>query len=154
MAHVFDLRKFVAPESVFGEGAAGLAGQYARNLGARKVLLVSDPGVRDAGWLDLVRGSLDDEGLDVSLYLNVSPNPRDHQVMQGAEQYGRDGCDCIVAVGGGSPMDLAKGVGIVHSNRRHILEFEGADRVDRPAPPLICVPTTAGSSADVSQFAI
>lgn len=49
MAHVFDLRKFVAPESVFGEGAAALAGQYARNLGAGKVLLVSDPGVRDAG---------------------------------------------------------------------------------------------------------
>ncbi|MCM0755466.1 iron-containing alcohol dehydrogenase [Desulfovibrio aminophilus] len=154
MAHVFDLRKFVAPESVFGEGAAALAGQYARNLGAGKVLLVSDPGVRDAGWTGLVRESLDEEGLDVSLYLNVSPNPRDHQVMQGAEQYDRDGCDCIVAVGGGSPMDLAKGVGIVHSNRRHILEFEGADRVDRPAPPLICVPTTAGSSADVSQFAI
>lgn len=150
----FDLRKFVAPEFVFGEGAARLAGQYARNLGAGRVLLVSDPGVRAAGWTGLVEKSLADEGLEVSLFLDVSPNPRDHEVMAGAERYARDNCDSIVAVGGGSPMDLAKGVGIVSTNGGHILRFEGADMVQRPGPPLVCVPTTAGSSADVSQFAI
>lgn len=154
MAAFFDLRKFVAPEFVFGEGAARLAGQYARNLGARRALLVSDPGVRAAGWTGLVEQSLLAEGLDASLFLDVSPNPRDHEVMAGAERYSRDNCDCIVAVGGGSPMDLAKGVGIVSTNGGNILRFEGADMVDKPAPPLICVPTTAGSSADVSQFAI
>ncbi len=150
----FDLRKFVAPEFVFGEGAARLSGQYARNLGASRVLLVSDPGVRAAGWTGLVEKSLTGEGLDVSLFLDVSPNPRDHEVMAGAERYARDNCDSIVAVGGGSPMDLAKGVGIVSTNGGHILRFEGADMVERPGPPLVCVPTTAGSSADVSQFAI
>lgn len=154
MAAFFDLRKFVAPEFVFGEGAARLAGQYARNLGARRALLVSDPGVRAAGWTGLVEQSLLAEGLDASLFLDVSPNPRDHEVMAGAERYSRDQCDSIVAVGGGSPMDLAKGVGVVSTNGGHILRFEGADMVDKPAPPLICVPTTAGSSADVSQFAI
>lgn len=154
MAAFFELRKFVAPEFVFGEGAARLAGQYARNLGARRVLLVSDPGVQRVGWTGLVEQSLRAEGLEVSLFLDVSPNPRDFEVMAGVERYSRDQCDCIVAVGGGSPMDLAKGVGIVSTNGGHILRFEGADMVDKPAPPLVCVPTTAGSSADVSQFAI
>jgi alcohol dehydrogenase class IV len=59
-----------------------------------------------------------------------------------------------VAVGGGSPMDCAKGIGLVAESGRHVLEFEGVDRVEAPSPPLLCVPTTAGSSADVSQFAI
>ena len=63
-------------------------------------------------------------------------------------------CDVIVAVGGGSAIDCAKGIGIVSSNRRHILELEGVDNVAEPMPPLICVPTTGGTSADVSQFAI
>jgi alcohol dehydrogenase len=74
--------------------------------------------------------------------------------MKGAELYRRENCNAIVAVGGGSPMDCAKGIGIVSTNRKDVLEFEGVDNVEFPSPPLICVPTTAGSSADVSQFAI
>jgi alcohol dehydrogenase class IV len=74
--------------------------------------------------------------------------------MIGAEQYAAEACDVIVAVGGGSVMDCAKAIGIVHTNGRHILEFEGVDRVAVPGPPLICIPTTAGTSSDVSQFVI
>ena len=74
--------------------------------------------------------------------------------MEGATIYNDEGCDVIVAIGGGSPMDCAKGVGIVTSNKKNINEFEGVDIVNNPSPPLICIPTTAGSSADVSQFAI
>ncbi len=74
--------------------------------------------------------------------------------MAGAEVYHSEECNGVVAVGGGSPMDCAKGIGIVSSNMQDILTFEGVDRVPVPAPPLICIPTTAGSSADVSQFAI
>ena len=59
-----------------------------------------------------------------------------------------------MAVGGGSVIDCAKGIGIVSSNRRHILEFVGADRIPTPMPPVVCVPTTGGTSADLSQFAI
>lgn len=74
--------------------------------------------------------------------------------MTGAELYFREGCDAIVAVGGGSPMDCAKAIGIVCTNDQHVLEFEGVDRVRHPGPPLICIPTTAGSAADISQFCI
>lgn len=151
---LLDLRKFVAPEFVFGRDASGLAGQYALNLGARRVLLVTDPNLIAAGWAGKVQASLEEVGLSWAMYSGVTPNPRETEVMEGARVYEQEDCDAIVAVGGGSPMDLAKGVGIVSANKRHILEFEGVDRVDIPGPPLVCVPTTAGSSADVSQFAI
>lgn len=149
-----ELRKFVAPEFIFGGQARLLAGRYAKNLGARKVLVVTDPGVIDAGWTAQVLSSLEEEGIPYSVFSSVSSNPRAEEVMLGAQFYRSEDCNIIIATGGGSPMDCAKGIGIVDSNDMHILEFEGVDRVPVPGPPLICIPTTAGSSADVSQFAI
>ena len=148
------LRKFVAPEIIFGIEARKLAGKYSKNLGATNVLLVSDPGVIAAGWTNDVIRSLELETLNYTLFSSVTPNPRAIEVMTGAELYKNEHCDAIVAVGGGSPMDCAKGIGIVCSNNKHILEFEGVDKIRMPVPPLIFIPTTAGSSADVSQFAI
>ncbi len=150
----FALRKFVAPEFVFGIDGRQLAGRYARNLGARKVLVVTDQGVIDAGWTEQVVQNLEAEGLDCAIFSQVTPNPRDHEVMAGVEIYQHENCNAIVAVGGGSPMDCAKGIGIASANSQHVLTFEGIDEVPYPGPPLICVPTTAGTSADVSQFGI
>jgi len=151
---VFELRKFVAPEFVIGTDARLLAGRYARNLGTRHALVVTGPNLIRAGWVKDVTGSLDEEGIRHTVFSDVSPNPRDHEVMKGAEVFETSGCDSIIVVGGGSPIDCAKGIGIVFSNKLHVLEFEGVDNVPVPAPPLICIPTTAGTGADVSQFAI
>ncbi|PLX84670.1 MAG: alcohol dehydrogenase [Desulfuromonas sp.] len=148
------LRKFLAPEYVFGPDARRMVGQYAKNLGAHKVFVVSDPGVVAAGWTADVTASLDDVLLPWTLFTAVSSNPRAEEVMAGAAAYAAEQCNLIVAVGGGSPIDCAKGVGIVSSNGGHILDYEGIDRVPLPMPPLICIPTTGGTSADVSQFAI
>lgn len=147
-------RKFVAPEFILGEGALELAGRYAANLAARKVLLVTDPGVIQAGWAGKVEDSLRQAGLPFIVFSEISPNPKDTEVMAGAALYLGEQCDVIVAVGGGSPIDCAKAIGVVASNGQNILQFEGVDRIDKPCPPLICIPTTAGSSADISQFAI
>ncbi len=151
---IYEPRKFVVPELVCGMGAADLAGRYVVNYGARKVLVVSDPGVGQAGWTDLVMRSLARSGIPSALFDGVTPNPKDHEVREGAECYAREHCDVIVVVGGGSPMDCAKGIGIVATNGRGILSFEGIDEVPVPGPPLICIPTTAGTGADVSQFAV
>ncbi|MEH6578218.1 MAG: alcohol dehydrogenase-like regulatory protein ErcA [Amphritea sp.] len=151
---IANLRKFVSPEIIFGAGARKTVGNFARSFGARKVLVVSDPGVDAAGWVDDVTQSLRIAGFDYEVFTGVSPNPRAEEVMAGAVFYEQHGCNVIVAVGGGSPMDCAKGIGIVTTHKRHILEFEGVDTIDVPIPPLIFIPTTAGTSADVSQFAI
>ncbi|PCM44560.1 alcohol dehydrogenase-like regulatory protein ErcA [Marinobacter sp. ANT_B65] len=155
MSHdVSELRKFVSPEIVFGAGARKSVANFASNLGAKHVFLVSDPGVAAAGWVGEIVTLLTDAGLRSTVFTGVSANPRVDEVMAGAELYKASECDVIVSIGGGSPMDCAKGVGIIASNGRHILDFEGVDTIANPPPPLIFIPTTAGTSADVSQFAI
>ena len=149
-----ELRKFVAPEFVFGVDSRLSAGRYIKNLGAKKVLIVSDPGVIKAGWAKDIVEALNLESINHVVFSGISPNPRDHEVMTGVESYLKSGCDSIVAVGGGSVIDAAKGIGIVVSNGGNILEYEGVDQVPIPMPPLVCIPTTGGTSADVSQFCI
>lgn len=148
------LRKCVSPEFIFGVGARKMASQYAKNLGSKKVLIVTDSGVEKAGWVKDVTDALEQEKINYVIFNNVVPNPRESNVHDGVHLYREHKCDGIIAVGGGSPMDCAKGIGIVVANMGSILDYEGVDKILYPLPPLICVPTTAGSSADVSQFAI
>lgn len=150
-----ELRKFVAPEFVFGAGARHLAGRYAANFGARKVLLVTDATLHQrAPWVEDVQQSLDGANIPYIVFEQVSPNPRSAEVMKGAELFAREHCNAIVALGGGSVMDCAKGIGIVSANGGHILDFEGVDRISRAMPPLLCIPTTSGAASEVSQFVI
>ena len=113
---LFNLRKFLAPEIVYGEGALELAGRHAMNLGATKALVVTDAGVQKAGWVLKVENSLNDCGIPYVVFNGVSENPKDHEVMAGADVYRSERCDLIIAMGGGSPMDCAKGIGVVAGN--------------------------------------
>lgn len=149
-----ELRKFVAPEIIFGDGARRAVANFVSTFGAERVLLVSDPGVVLAGWVGEVEADLAEQGIFCQRFTSVSPNPRAEEVMEGAMAYREMGAQAIVAIGGGSPMDCAKGIGIVVAHDGHIIDFEGVDTLRVPIPPLIFVPTTAGTSADISQFAI
>ncbi|MBL8967534.1 MAG: iron-containing alcohol dehydrogenase, partial [Spirochaetaceae bacterium] len=106
------MRKFNIPEILFGEGAARKVGSYSLRFGASKVLLVTDPGVREAGICGIVEEALKDAGLPWVMFDGVQPNPRETSVREGLLLYSDKGCDLIVAVGGGSPMDCAKGIGL------------------------------------------
>ncbi len=152
---LLELRKFVAPEFVFGLEARKLVGRYAQNVGARKVLLVTDRILHaTTPWVKETAATLAEYGVPCVVFDAVSPNPRSAEVTAGAALYERERCNAVVAVGGGSVMDCAKGIGIVCSNGGSILDFEGVDRIGRPMPPLICVPTTSGTASEVSQFTI
>nr|WP_321402745.1 alcohol dehydrogenase-like regulatory protein ErcA [uncultured Desulfobacter sp.] len=153
-ASLLNLRKFLVPEIVYGQGAITLSGRHAENLGASKAFIVTDPGVRKSGWTTIVEKSLKNYGIDYTIFDCVTENPKDHEVMSGVEICRRKGCDLIISVGGGSPMDCAKGIGVMMGNPGDIRDYEGVDMIPNPGPPLIFIPTTAGSSADVSQFAI
>lgn len=154
MSELGDLTKFLAPEVISGRGAHRLAGRSAANLGARRVLLVTDAGVTAAGWTAAVADALEEAGLAYVVFTGVTPNPKVDEVARGARIYREEGCNALVAVGGGSPIDCAKGIGVVAANGGRVADYEGIDRIPSPIPPLVCVPTTAGSAADVSQFAI
>ncbi len=154
METILNLRKFVMPEVVFGKGARKLAGQYAEKFSLKKVLLVTDKGIIENGWIEDVVKSLDELGIEYILFTELTPNPKDFEVMLGAESFKNNRCDGIIAIGGGSPMDLAKGVGIISTNGGMIVDYKGVDMITKAIPPMIFIPTTAGTSADVSQFGI
>jgi alcohol dehydrogenase len=149
-----NVTKFAIPEIIFGRGSMVHVGQCARRLGAKRVLLVSDQGVEQSGWVERVTELLEADNLEWVYYGEVNSNPRDHQVHTGAQLYLEAKADVIVAIGGGSPIDAAKGIAILAGNGGVISDYEGANRIERPLPPMIFLPTTAGSGSDVSQFCI
>lgn len=148
------LVKFHAPEVVFGPGSLAEVGFAAARLGARRPFLVTDEGVARAGWAHEAVDHLERAGLRPQVWSEVTPNPKDHEVAAGFERYLRTGADVIVAVGGGSVMDAAKGIAILAGNGGSILDYEGIDQIAHPIPPMLMVPSTAGTGADVSQFCV
>lgn len=149
-----DITKFAIPEIIFGRGSLNHAGQCALRLGAKKVFLVSDSGIEEAGWVQRLMDILKKEGIEWVYYPDVSSNPRDYQVEKGASFYQKNAADVIIAIGGGSALDTAKGIAILASNGGKIQDYEGANRVHRPLPPMVLITTTAGSGSDISQFCI
>lgn len=148
------ISKFVCPEIIFGQGALSQIGESAKRLGANKVFLVSDAGVVRAGWIEKATQFLEQEGLAFHVWTRVSPNPKDYEVEAGTREYEKSGCDAVLAIGGGSTIDAGKAVAILASNGGRIADYEGIDRIQKPLPPMVVVPSTAGSGSEVSQFSI
>nr|WP_240519560.1 iron-containing alcohol dehydrogenase [Amycolatopsis antarctica] len=148
------IAKFHAPEIVFGDGALAEAGHAAGRLGARRPLLVTDPGLLATPWVGELLRHLRDADLHPVVWSGVTPNPKDHEVAAGYEKYLEAGCDVIMGIGGGSVIDAGKGVALLAANGGSILDFAGVDRSRQPIPPLVMMPSTAGTGADVSQFCI
>jgi alcohol dehydrogenase class IV len=106
-----DPRKFAAPEYVYGKGALPLVVQYATNFDIYSAFIVTDPGVIRAGHVDKVVRLFKHEGFGVEVFDSISPGPRAEEVMMGAQAFDDSGCELIIALGGGSPMDAAKTIG-------------------------------------------
>ncbi|TFV57618.1 iron-containing alcohol dehydrogenase [Mycobacterium sp. PS03-16] len=148
------LLKFHAPEIVFGLDSMAEAAHAALRHGALRPLLVTDGGLIEAGWVDELAGYLRTQCVDARVWSAVTPNPKDHEITAGYQYYAEHGCDVLIALGGGSVIDAAKGIAILAANGGDILEYAGVDKATMPIPPLVVVPTTSGTGADVSQFCI
>ncbi|MDW7738598.1 MAG: iron-containing alcohol dehydrogenase [Bacillota bacterium] len=148
------ISKFVTPEIIFGTGSLNQIGECCSRLGSSKVFLVADQGVVRCGWVNKALSFLEEAGMEYRIWSDFSANPRDYEVEDGLKQYMEAGCDAVLAIGGGSAVDAAKAVATLSTNKGKIHDFEGIDMIDEPLPPLIVVSSTAGSGAEVSQFAI
>ncbi len=146
--------KFVIPEVIFGIGTLAEVGGAVRRVGGHRPMLVSDPGVLAAGWVDRALPHLADVRVQSRLWHDLTPNPKDFEVEAAFESYRENGCDALLAIGGGSCIDVAKAVAVLSGNGGRILDYEGIDRATSPIPPMVMVPTTGGSGADVSQFCV
>ncbi|MBA2871167.1 1,3-propanediol dehydrogenase [Anoxybacillus calidus] len=149
-----NIHKFVMPEVIFGNGAIHQVGESCLRLGATNVLIVSDPGVIEAGWLDVVIKSCKQIGLKYTTFYDVTMNPKDSEVEKGCEVYIQNECDSIIGIGGGSAIDVAKAIAILATNGGRIHDYEGIDKIKNPLPPQVMIPTTAGSGSEVSQFSV
>lgn len=150
-------RAQVGPVDVtFGVGAVASLGEVVRGVaaGAGRVLLVTDPGVRRAGHAGTAEGVLRAAGFSVETFDEVGANPTTSQVAAGASVAARFSPEVIVAVGGGSALDCAKGINFLFTNGGRMEDYEGRDRASRPMLPSVGVPTTAGTGSEAQRFAL
>jgi alcohol dehydrogenase class IV len=149
------VHRFCCPTSLhYGRGAVAQLGERLASLGVTRALLITDPGLAAAGAVATARASIESAGIGVEVYAETQPNPTTGNVHEAADLYAASGCDGIVGLGGGSSMDCAKGAGIIVANGGRIGDYRGADLVERPIPPLVCVPTTCGTGSEVTSVAV
>ena len=145
--------KFVLNEtSYFGNGAREVLAEEIIKRGFKKVFLVSDKSLVEAGVAAKVEEELKKANIEYTLYSEIKPNPTIKNVLDGVEACKESGADLIVAVGGGSSMDTAKGISIVMTNpdRSDIRTLNGASNTVNRGMPVIAMPTTAGTAAEVT----
>jgi len=139
----------VPPEVFYGIGAAEKVGELAKPFG-RKCLMVTDPGVSGAGLVDEIKTRLRSSEIDTEVFHEVEPNPSVETVEKALKAFKDFGGEFIVAVGGGSPMDVGKAVATLSTNGGRITDYEGVGKVEKPALPVIAIPTTAGTGSEVT----
>jgi choline dehydrogenase len=138
-----------------GAGALAALGDETARLGVRRPLLVTDAGMVKAGHADRAASILRAHGLEPGVFDGVAGNPSIHHVARGTEAYRDHRADGLVALGGGSSMDTAKAVGVEVAHGGKILEYEyGHTPLSRRIPPLVCVPTTAGTGSEVTLWSV
>ncbi|MGH9245338.1 MAG: iron-containing alcohol dehydrogenase [Acidimicrobiales bacterium] len=150
------IRSYESPTRVVhGLGAVGRLGEEARRVGVSRPLVVTDRGIVQAGILGEAMTPLREARLDPVVFERVKANPPAALVDEGADAYRKERCDGLVAIGGGSAIDTAKGIGVVAAHGGSILDYEyGAKPIERRIRPLIAVPTTAGTGSEVTLWAV
>ncbi len=147
------MNRFVLNETSYhGAGAIAAIATEAQARGFKKAFVCSDPDLVKFHVTDKVLKVLADGGIAYELYSDIKPNPTIENVQTGVAAFKKSGADCIVAIGGGSSMDTAKAIGIIIANPEHedVRSLEGAVQTKHPSVPIIAVPTTAGTAAEVT----
>lgn len=146
---------FKVPQDIyFGKGCLKKIPEILAQEKAEKVFLISDAGLKSVGVVDKVEKIVTDAGYKVEDYLGVVPNPTMAVVNEATQQYKASGCKCIIALGGGGPMDVAKSVGLLATYGGDDLDYVGYNKVPGPIVPLIAIPTTAGTGSEVTASSV
>lgn len=152
MDNLMNAFSFLLPTKIeYGIGALKRLGCELKEYDAKRVIIITDKGVRKAGLVDRVTGLLDESGMEYLIFDDVEPNPKDTNVEAGALAAAEFKADAMIALGGGSPIDCAKSVGVLISHGGNsIKQYEGKTAVKKSIPPLITIPTTSGTGSEVT----
>ncbi len=146
-------QRFILNEvSYFGAGCRKELPAVLKRLNLHKALVATDKGLLKVGTAKMVTDVLDEAGFPYEIYSEIKPNPTVTNVKQGVEAFKKSGADCLIAIGGGSSMDTAKGIGIVSNNPEFsdVVSLEGCAPTKNKSVPIIALPTTAGTGAEVT----
>lgn len=147
--------QFKIPQTIeFGMGSLKKLPEMLADSKSDNVMLVSDRGLEAIGVVKKVQDIIEAAGIKCTSYLDVKPNPTVDIVNEAAALYAECGATCLVALGGGSPMDVSKAVGILAVHGGKIADYEGAHKVPGPIAPIIAIPTTAGTGSEVTASAV
>ncbi len=145
-------QNFFSPNKImFGMGLAETVAGEVAALGGTKVLIVTDPGVLKAGIEAPVVKSLESAKIPYAIFDGVEPEPPAESVDNGAAKFRSEQCDLVVGIGGGSSLDVAKGVSVMAANEGSVLDVTGVDLVKKRGAPKILIPTTAGTGSEVTR---
>lgn len=139
---------------VFGMDKVDALGELALQIGARRALVVSDPGIVAAGHTGRGIAALEGQGIECHLFDRVQENPTTDNVEDGRAFAKDTAPDIIIGLGGGSSMDCAKGINFLHTNGGHMQDYWGVGKASKPMLPMIAVPTTAGTGSESQSFAL
>ena len=139
---------------VFGDGSFARLGELARELGFTRTLVVADHGLEAAGYVAVALRLLESAGVTARAFLDFDCNPDTVMVERGRAAAADFRCDSIVGLGGGSSMDCAKGINFVYSNGGTMRDYWGHGKATRPMPPMIGIPTTAGTGSEAQCYAL
>ncbi|HEY1957981.1 MAG TPA: iron-containing alcohol dehydrogenase [Polyangiaceae bacterium] len=143
---------------VFGAGALGTLASHVARIGGKRALVVCDAGVRKAGLVDRAVEILAEGKIESRVFDGVDPNPVEKNVFDGVAQYKDFGADCLVAIGGGAPLDTAKLVALKTTHERPLVDYDdatGGDQYIKPnVPPIVAIPTTAGTGSEVGRSGV
>ena len=145
---------FIPSVTLMGVGSANETGAKAAELGAKKVMIVTDAGLNKMGVADKIADNIKAAGVEVLIYDGAEPNPTDKNVHDGVKVFQDNGCDFIVSLGGGSSHDCAKGIGLVCAGGGNIRDYEGVNKSTVALTPLIAINTTAGTASEMTRFCI
>lgn len=146
---------FSIPQNIIvGRGSLAKLPEVAEKSGGKKAFIISGPHLNKMGIVQSCVDALKAKGIESSVFTETEGNPSVETVDKASAAYKESGADFIVALGGGSPMDVAKAVGVVARYGGSITEYEGADKVPGDIIPLIAVPTTAGTGSEVTAFSV
>src|SRR5215218_1379640 len=139
---------------IFERGALARLGEAVRAVGGSRVLLVTDPGLEHAGHPQRAATVMQEAGLSVSTFDGVRENPTEREVSEGVVFARTHAIDLIVAVGGGSSMDAAKGINFLLTNGGRMQDYKGFGKAPKPMLPSVGVPTTAGTGSEAQSYAL